>query len=152
MKEKNKASTITDSDQLNELNEPNKTATTNEKSIAEDLRYLTTEDKLDNNISLFNCEIPCPTDRAYFPSTINPSGLIELIVSHGTCKPVGPFEENEGDGGRAIFTTKHYYFYSAGNLRITRDWLCFSPILKKPSCQTCWLFADRQIRTQSVHG
>ena len=40
-----------DNDQLNELNEPNKISRTNEKSIAADVRYLTTGDKPDNNIS-----------------------------------------------------------------------------------------------------
>ena len=66
----------------------------------------------------------------------------ELILSHGPCKPTGPFEDNKEDG-RPIFYTKHYYFNSTGNIQIARDWLCFSPILKMPYCQTCWLFADR---------
>ena len=26
--------------------------------------------------------------------------------------------------------------------RIKRQWLCFSPTMKKPSCQSCWLLGD----------
>ena len=28
-------------------------------------------------------------------------------------------------------------------MKVTREWLCFSPDLKRPYCHTCWLFADR---------
>ena len=27
-------------------------------------------------------------------------------------------------------------------MEIERQWLCFSPTMKKPSCQRCWLFGD----------
>jgi Domain of unknown function (DUF4371) len=45
--------------------------------------------------------------------------------------------------GRPVFTNKHYHYFSTGNLKVNRNWLCFSPSLKKPYCHTCWLFADR---------
>ena len=43
---------------------------------------------------------------------------------------------------RPVFDSKHYHFYSTGNMKVTRDWLCLSPSLQKPYCETCWLFAD----------
>ena len=37
----------------------------------------------------------------------------------------------------------HYHAHS-GAMEIERHWLCFSPTMKKPYCQSCWLFGDPQ--------
>lgn len=64
------------------------------------------------------------------------------ILLHGSCRPTGTFPESEKDG-RPVFIARHYTIISKGGLQITRDWFYYSPKLKAPYCQTCWLFADR---------
>src|SRR6218665_3402485 len=57
-------------------------------------------------------------------------------------KNSGPFEED--GSGRPIFSNRHcFYFSKTGNLKVTREWLRFSPNLRRSYCHTCWLFADR---------
>ena len=82
------------------------------------------------------------SDCAYFPSTIASIVLKGAILAYGSCRPTGPFPESEKDG-RPVFSAKHYTIISKGVMIIIRDWLCYSPKLKAPYCQRCWLFADR---------
>jgi hypothetical protein len=106
-----------------------------------------------SDTDLFQVDRSFPSDRGHFPSTITSASLKSMILSHGPCRPTGPFEEDET--GRAVFNDKYYHYFSTGNLKITRDWLCFSPSLKRPYCQTCWLFADRNhpnVHWQWING
>jgi len=69
------------------------------------------------------------------------ASLTSMILSHCPCQPTGPYEEDETE--RHVFTNKRYHYFSTGNLKANRNWLCFSPSWKKPYCHTYWLFADR---------
>jgi hypothetical protein len=95
----------------------------------------------DLECDLFKLDRAYPTDRAHFPLTIKSTSLKSMILSYGPCQPTGPYEDDET--GRPVFSNKHYHYFSTGNLKVNRNWLCFSPSLKKPYCHTCWLFADR---------
>ena len=65
-------------------------------------------------------------------SYTNPSrATIPLIRPH----------QCDSEGGR-IRGVLLYHAHS-GAMEIERQWLCFSPTMKKPYCQSCWLFGDR---------
>jgi len=52
-----------------------------------------------------------------------------------SCRPSGPFEED--GSGPPIFSNKHYFYFSNGNLKVSSEWLCFSPnLLCLPLCQS----------------
>jgi len=53
-----------------------------------------------------------------------------MILNHGSCRPSGLFAED--GSGRPIFNNKHYFYFSTGNLKVTREWLCFSTNLRRP--------------------
>ena len=59
-------------------------------------------------------------------------------MNDGPCRPQGPFPIHE-EYGRRTFSEKHYDTTS-GSIRVERLWLCFSPQMNKPYCQSCWLF------------
>ena len=40
-----------------------------------------------------------------------------------------------------------YYSKVVDNVTIPRLWLCYSPSLQKPYCEVCWLFSDRNNRS-----
>ena len=63
------------------------------------------------------------------------------ILHHGPCRPKGPFAMGSENGNRRIFSEKHNYAHSKA-MEIEQHWLCFSPTMKKPYCQSCWLFGD----------
>ena len=50
-----------------------------------------------------------------------------------------------------IFYERHYHAHS-GAMEIERQWLCFSPTMKKPYCQSCWLFGDPQAMQKEWAG
>ena len=50
-----------------------------------------------------------------------------------------------------IFYERHYHAHS-GAVEIERQWLCFSPTMKKPYCQSCWLFGDPQAMQKEWAG
>ena len=83
-----------------------------------------------------------PGDRGHFPQIIVSSDLKALICQHGECQPRGPFKQCEKDG-RPAFSKTFYSSVSKGNMSANRTWLCYSPLLQKRYCQTCWLFAAR---------
>ena len=65
------------------------------------------------------------------------------IIEHGSCKPKckSQFENHEG---KPNFLPNYYsYHEQGGNIEVPRQWLCYSPSLKKPYCEVCWLFADQ---------
>jgi len=64
-----------------------------------------------------------------------------MILTREPCRRSDPFEED--GSGQPIFIKKHYFYFSTGNLKVTREWLCFSQNLRKPYCRTSWLFPGR---------
>ena len=50
-----------------------------------------------------------------------------------------------------IFYERHYHAHS-GAMEIERQWLCISPTMKKPYCQSCWLFGDPQAMQKEWAG
>lgn len=94
---------------------------------------------------LFNADRLHPTDRGHFPETIHSTALKEMIISHGPCRPSNADKRIQ----------KHFAFYTKGNLKIEREWLCYSPTLEKAYCEVCWLFGNRNnhaFRTEWVRG
>ena len=82
-----------------------------------------------------------PTDRAIFQLGILPSEVRSAILHHGPCRPKVSFAISSENGNRCMFPETHYHAHS-GAMEIERQWLCFSPTMKKPSRQRCWLFGD----------
>ncbi|CAB3998108.1 zinc finger MYM-type 1-like [Paramuricea clavata] len=56
----------------------------------------------DDQLGLFNLVNEYPTDRRHFPSSIEEGDLKRLILSHGPCKPDGPFtvEDEQGNNNK----------------------------------------------------
>jgi hypothetical protein len=107
----------------------------------------------DTEVELFEPSAKFPTDRGRFPQTITSANLKECIIQHGPCQWKGPYPK--GEDGRPTFSEKYYSFHTTGTLKVTRDWLCYSPSLNKPYCQPCWLFADRlnpNLQWQWING
>ena len=94
----------------------------------------------DHEVVCLDLSAEYPTDRAHFPSRVSDE-LRNLIVNFGPCRPKGPFPVNE-EFGRRSFSEKNYHATSGG-ITIQRLWLCFSPQLNRPYCQSCWLFGDQ---------
>ena len=80
-----------------------------------------------------------PTDRGNFPGDIQDPSLKRAILEHGSCRPTDNFFNTEGK----VNFTASYYFHTVDNIQIPRQWICYSPKLKRPYCEVCWLFADR---------
>ena len=81
-----------------------------------------------------------PTDRGILPSDVkDPMRL--AIIEHGPCRPQCSLSF-ANDNGKTNFIPS-YYTHRVGNIEIPRQWLCYSPSLNKPYCETCWLFAER---------
>ena len=96
-----------------------------------------------DQLGLFNLANEYPTDRGHFPSSIEEGDLKRLILSHGPCKPDGPFTVEDEQGNITTNFSTSYYQLHSKNKMCQRSWLCYSPILAKPYCENCWLFADR---------
>ena len=95
---------------------------------------------LENHI-LLDFHSKFPTDRGILPGDINDCNLKRTIVQHSPCKPKSEtnFINPEGKPNfRADF-----YRRTDGNITAPRQWLCYSPTLKRPYCDMCWLFAER---------
>lgn len=73
-----------------------------------------------------------PTDRGHFEDTVTKTDLLSAIIAAGPCRP----KKAECPD---VFSEKYYSRWTKGNIKIERMWLCFSPSLKKPYCETCWL-------------
>ncbi|XP_068127278.1 zinc finger MYM-type protein 1-like [Hyperolius riggenbachi] len=81
------------------------------------------------------------TDRANFPITIKDPRVKRFIISHGPCRPVGPFPR---DDERRCFSVSYYEKITHTGLKIPVSWLCYSPKLNSVYCEPCWLFGDRK--------
>lgn len=93
-----------------------------------------------------NCEFP--TDRGMFPDIIKNSNLKRQIISFGPCKPNIKFPlntscyEDSKDIKSRKFSIEYYFTTNLAGQKIPRGWLCYSIILDKAYCESCWLFAD----------
>jgi len=94
-----------------------------------------------------NCEFP--SDRGRFPDIINNSSLKRQIIAFGPCKPDIKFpldstwcQDNENKKCRK-FSVEYYFTTNLAGHKIPRSWLCYSVILDKAYCESCWLFSDR---------
>ena len=72
-----------------------------------------------------------PTDRALFQLGRLPTKLRTAIIHHGPCRPKGQFAIRGENGNIRIFYERHYHVHSWA-MEIERQWLCFSPTMKKP--------------------
>ena len=78
-----------------------------------------------------------PTDRALFQLGTLPTELRTTIIRHGPCRQKEPFAIRSENGNQCIFSENHYHAHS-GAMEIERQWICFSPMTKKPYCQIEW--------------
>ncbi|XP_025406286.1 zinc finger MYM-type protein 1-like [Sipha flava] len=83
-----------------------------------------------------------PTDIGHFKEIVLDAQTKRFIIENGHSKPKakGPFAKNSD--GRS-FSEKYYFTVSKSGLKIERSWLCYSTILQKAYCRSCWLFGDR---------
>lgn len=87
-----------------------------------------------------------PTDRGHFDeSMLISSNLKRSIILYGPCRPTTfefPFTP-DGSGYNRKFTPHFYFKTVKSGIRIPRLWLCYSIILDRVYCETCWLFSNR---------
>lgn len=88
---------------------------------------------------------PYPADRGNFPRDIIDPEVKKNILNTGPCQPRGPFPE---DDKKRSFSTHYYTETTADGQTFPRIWLCYSPKLGCAYCQSCWLFADRNVKTE----
>ncbi|KAE9522395.1 hypothetical protein AGLY_017226 [Aphis glycines] len=83
-----------------------------------------------------------PTDIGHFKEIVLDAQTKRFIIENGYSRPKakGPFAKNSD--GRS-FSEKYYFTVSKSGLKIERSWLCYSTILQKAYCRSCWLFGDR---------
>ena len=93
-----------------------------------------------------------PTDRALFQLGRLLTKLRTAIIHHGPCRPKGQFAIRGVNGNIRIFYERHYHAHHSGAMEIDRQWLCFSPTMKKPYCQSGWLFCDPQAMQKEWAG
>ena len=121
--------------------------TTAEPATAEPAR----RGPVDQELDLSHLTLDNPTDRALFQLGRLPTKLRTAIIHHGPCRPKGQFAIRGENGNIRMFYERHYHAHS-GAMEIERQWLCFSPTMKKPYCQSCWLFGDPQAMQQEWAG
>ncbi|XP_029343946.1 zinc finger MYM-type protein 1-like [Acyrthosiphon pisum] len=86
-----------------------------------------------------------PTDRGRFPDNLTDSNLKKQIIAYGPCKPINKYllkNVSLKNCGR-YFSIDYYHLTTKTGMKIPRQWLCFSVIMSKVYCETCWLFANR---------
>ena len=93
----------------------------------------------------YTCPLDNPTDRALFQLGSWPSELGSAILHHGPCRQTGRFSISSENGNMRIFSEKHYH------MEMEWQWLCFSPPMKKPYCQSCCVFGDRAMEGGVTH-
>jgi len=118
--------------------------------------------KLKTNIFTgLNLNLDFPTDRGHFPETLTSSSLKKQIILYGPCKPSENFllcsnsMFTDGKSNPRRFSSDFYYSLTKMDSKIPRMWLCYSGVLQKAYCETCWLFADRRgimFKTNWING
>lgn len=102
-----------------------------------------------------------PTDRGHFPETLTSSSLKKQIILYGPCKPSDKYVlcsnpmVTDGKSNPRRFSSDYYYALTKMGSKIPRIWLCYSVVLEKTYCETCWLFADRRgimFKTNWING
>ncbi|KAL4091709.1 hypothetical protein QTP88_026360 [Uroleucon formosanum] len=84
-----------------------------------------------------------PTDRGHFEDIIS-SDMKYSIMSYGPCRPIINFPYSpDGSGILRKFSASYYNMTTKSGLQIPRLWLCYSILLNRVYCETCWLFANR---------
>ena len=83
-----------------------------------------------------------PTDRGLFSGDITDADLKRAIIGHGPCKPTSEKYFTNPEGLPNF--RESYYHHTDGNIKVPRQWLCYSPTLNRPYCDVCWLFAERK--------
>ena len=118
--------------------------------MADEAQLRTTNQDVDSGsiqkndqLDLVNLANDFHTDRGHFPSSIVDGNLKRLILNHGLCRPNGLFTVEDKQGNIVTNSSSSYYQLHIKNKTCPRSWLCYSPILKKPCCENCWLFADQ---------
>ncbi|XP_025191680.1 zinc finger MYM-type protein 1-like [Melanaphis sacchari] len=98
-----------------------------------------------------------PTDRGKFSDNITDSNLKKQIIAYGPCKPTNKYllkNVSLKNSGRS-FSIDYYHLTTITGMKIPRQWLCFSVIMSKVYCETCWLFANRlnaNFKYNWIHG
>lgn len=86
-----------------------------------------------------------PTDRGHFYESMLISSNLKRSILYGPCRPTTfefPFTPDVSGYNRKF--TPHFYFKTIkSGIRIPRLWLCYSIILDRVYCETCWLFSNR---------
>lgn len=90
-------------------------------------------------VDKLNLELLYPTDRGHFNEDVSDS-IKRGILLFGSCKPSIEFER---DDKNRSFSLSYYNMITKTGSKIPRSWLCYSVILKKAYCESCWLFANR---------
>ena len=120
-------------------------------SSVPDESYENPDENDENGSQIITQATPCqfdlsksyPTDRGHFCEDLHDADLKKMILQYGPCRPGGSFEYINEDGSVSSNFGARYYNKHVKGISIPRLWLCYSMELKKPSCEVCWLFADR---------
>ena len=137
------------------FSDPNELPCTSQNNISQDAVENTSENSLDDDITKklndVNLKKDFPTDRGYFPGDISDAALRRTIIEHGPCRPKDPKYFSSRDEKKNF--SLEYYSKIVDNVTIPRLWLCYSPSLQKPYCEVCWLFSDRNNRSnRDIHN
>jgi hypothetical protein len=88
-----------------------------------------------------------PTDRGNFQNITISSNLKKQIVSYGPCKSsinIIFSDEYKTMKYSRYFSKDYYYMTTKAGVKVPRMWLCYSLVLNKVYCESCWLFVDRK--------
>ena len=91
-----------------------------------------------------NLEKDFPTDRGHFPGDISDAVLKQTIIEHGPCRPKDPQYFSSMDEKKNNFSLE---YSKVVDVTIQRLWLCYSPSSQKSYCEVCWLFSNRNNRS-----
>ncbi|KAF0709878.1 zinc finger MYM-type protein 1-like, partial [Aphis craccivora] len=97
--------------------------------------------KEENEKNVLNLTLTNPTDYAHFGEEVENSDIKRSIIAFGPCKPVIEFPKNN-DGRK--FSSNFYFVSARSGSKIPRSWLCYSTVLDRAYCESCWLFANRK--------
>lgn len=105
------------------------------------VNQLTNNDLIFAEKNVLNLTLTNPTDYAHFGEEVENSDIKRSIIAFGPCKPVIEFPKNN-DGRK--FSSNFYFVSARSGSKIPRSWLCYSTVLDRAYCESCWLFANRK--------
>lgn len=96
-------------------------------------------------ITVLDLNLERPTDRGNFLDYISDSNLKTQIIKFGLCKPTDSklWKDYSEEHKSRSFSNDYYYTTPKIGMKIPRQWLCFSVVMRKIYCETFWLFASR---------